>query len=96
MIGTKCSRYHEGGSSINYSQIGNEMDWMKEVSSQVRETEDGYNVFELLDKAQKILRYELLRQSDNGNNRHKITCILEAQVNIAKAIEALFDSQQPL
>lgn len=69
---------------------------MKEVSSQVRETEDGRNVFELLDKAQEMLRHELLRQCDNGNNRYKITCVLEAQVNIDRAIEALFDSQQPL
>ena len=68
---------------------------MKEVSSQVRETEDGYNVFELLDKAQEMLRHELLRQCDDGNNRYKITCLLEAQVNIDGAIEALADSQQP-
>ena len=72
------------------------MAWMKEVSSQVRGTEDRRNVFELLDKAQEMLRHELLRQFDNGNNRYKITCALEAQVNIDRAIEALFDSQHPL
>ena len=74
-------------------KIGKGTDWMKEVSSQVREPEDNGNVFELLDKAQVMLRHELLRQCDNGNDRNKITCLLEAQVNIDRAIEALYDSQ---
>jgi hypothetical protein len=58
--------------------------------------EDSDSIVELLDKAQKILRHELLRQFDNGNNRFQITCLLEAQSSIDRAIECLIDSQQPL
>ena len=75
---------------------GTKTDQMKEVSSQVRETEDGYNAFNLLDKAKELKRLEMLRQCYDGNNRYKTTCLLEAQININRAWEALTDSQQPL
>jgi hypothetical protein len=59
-------------------------------------TDDSDSIFELLSKVQKILRHELLRQFDNGNNRFQITCLLEAQLSIDRATECLIDSQLPL
>ena len=70
------------------------MNRMQEISGQSGEVRDDRDILELLYKAQETIRLELLRQYNNGQNQHIISCLLNAQINIDRAVEALFDSQQ--
>ena len=51
-------------------------------------------LIELLEKAQGIIRDELQQQFNDGNNRYKVNCLLDARLNVLRAIEALYDNQQ--
>ena len=68
---------------------------MEEQSAwHTRTTEEAGNIIELLEEAQGMIRDELQQQFDNGNNRFKINCLLDARVNVLKAIEALYENEQ--
>ena len=68
---------------------------MEEQSAwHTRTTEEAGNIIELLEEAQGMIRDELQQQFDNGSNRFKISCLLDARVNVLKAIEALYENEQ--
>jgi hypothetical protein len=57
--------------------------------TQVRKKiEDCPAIINLLDKADEMMRVELSVQSGNGD-RFQIDCLLEARVNVKRAVEAL-------
>ena len=64
---------------------------MRKASDNIRESRrDGCSIIELLCQADSLLRDELRIQLYNDNNL-EIGFLLEAQLNISRAIEALYD-----
>jgi hypothetical protein len=59
-----------------------------------RTSKEAGGIIFLLEEAQDKIRDEMRRQFDNGNNRFKINCLLDARVNVLRAIEALYENEQ--
>ena len=66
---------------------------MEEASNQHRQGRgDGQLIVELLCQADTLLRDELRTYLDNGSSP-EIIFLLDAQLNISRAIEALYDGR---
>ncbi len=64
---------------------------MEEARDHVKQSRgNGYHIVELLCQADSLLRDEMKMQC-YGDNSLEIRFLLEAQLNISRAIEALYD-----
>ncbi len=66
----------------------------EQTARYTRMAKEADSIIELLEEAQGMIKDELQQQFDNGNNRFKISCLLDARVNVLRAIEALYENEQ--
>jgi hypothetical protein len=71
--------------------FNNEVDMTEETGRTLDlDQKDGQHIIELLTQAESLLRAELKQHCNNGRNLD-LQFLLEAQLNVSRALEALYD-----